>query len=306
MKNYLVTGATGLIGSHISRELLNSGNKVTGISLSGKNKYLSKIKTFENLRLIECDLSNRKELNNIPQDEYDAVIHCASMQPRKNIGYLDYHLANVLALENIIKWMLSKSVRNIIFLSTVVFLKFAKEQEIIMNEKSDVDPSNFYSLTKYTAEMLLKIYAIKEGLNAICLRLPSVFMEEQVGGIVHTYYEHAVLNKDLELYSKGRFKRNLIYIDDVVKGVLKSLKMIKSSKGYQAFIIGSKHSLSMKKIAEIIYEKVKSTGKIIPVDKEASVAGHWIFDLTKASKCLGFQPSNFENKIDLYIARMEK
>lgn len=303
--NILVTGATGLIGSRIVKGLLYRGDMVTGLSRSGKVRYSKQIVKHSAFRLIKCDLGQKQDLFcQIPQVNYDAVIHCASQQPRKGLGYTAYHQANVQAIDHLLDWMKESGIQKVISLSTVVFHAFPEHGEAAYNEKAPVDPQDFYALTKYAGEQLLKVRTNLNGFHVICLRLPSVFLEEQIGGIVHTYYEHAVEGRDLELYSGGKYKRNLVYIDDVFQGILKSLDRIDSIKGFNVFLLGSEQSWSMKEIAEYIYRKTKSSGKIIPASSDAPVKGHWVLDLTAARENLGFRPAKIEKSLDLYIDNM--
>lgn len=302
--NILVTGATGLIGSRIVRHLLKDSHEVTGLSLRGGNIDKAAAPRFS---LIACDLAGEGEiLTRLPGQAYDAVIHCASQQPREGLCYPSYHRANVTTLDLLLDWMGRYDTRNIISLSTVAFHEFSSLSEMPMDESSPVNPSNFYALSKYTAEQLLRIRAEQEGFHALCLRLPSVFIEEQKGGIVHTYYEQARSGKNVEIYGEGRYKRNLIYIDEILQGIDKGLICIRDMRGFHPLLLGGTESLSMKEIAEHIYHRLRSSGRIRLVPTEPPIPGHWIFNLSAARAKLGFEPADPRQRLNLYLENMQR
>ncbi len=301
----LITGATGLIGSRIMEYLLNRGDLITGISNSGNLENFSDKFRLTDIILLKCNLCELPNLNEIlPDAFFDVVIHCASQQPRKTLSYQKYHQGNVQILDNLLTWMRNRSIKNIIYLSTVVFLDFTENEMCLLNENCPVFPSNYYSLTKYAAERLLDIRSTTEGFNTVCLRLPSVILKEQKGGIVQTFYSHAIGNKDIELYSHGKYKRNIIHIDDIIQGVVKSLDKLNKFKHFNLFTLGSKDSLPLKTIAEYIYRKTNSTGAILPVNTPTHPKGHWAFDLTAAKQALNFIPATIYEGLDKYFLSM--
>ena len=85
MPTYLITGAIGFIGTHISKILLESGNTVIGID-SINNAYDPKIKqyrltilnTYNNFHYYPLDICNQKDLTSVENYNIAAVIHLAA------------------------------------------------------------------------------------------------------------------------------------------------------------------------------------------------------------------------------------
>lgn len=301
----LLTGCSGLVGSSLTKYLLSSGKKVIGVS---RNKPNNDVLDHPHFQYIECDLSCKEGYSKLPNlNPQDIVINCASQQPRKDLDIAAYYQINTIALDYLLQWMNEKNIKKLIHFSTVVFHKFSETIEEEINEMSLASPRNYYALSKYCGELVLKIQAeYSNNFNIVSIQLPSIIMENQIGGIIDTYYEHAINDENLELFSEGRYKRNLIHLDDILKAVELSLSKIDHLSGYNPIIIGSEDSWTMKQIAEYIFEQVNSNAKVIPVKTEAPVKGHWIFNLSKAKELIGFKPSSIKIGLDKYIAIKSK
>ena len=77
MKNFLLTGGAGYIGSHVAHMLIDEGHKVTIIDnlITGSKQIVPK-----NAKLIKCDISNEKVVTKIIQNnKFDIVMHFAGL-----------------------------------------------------------------------------------------------------------------------------------------------------------------------------------------------------------------------------------
>ena len=159
----LVTGASGLVGSHLITQLLNEGKTVRAI-------YRSSIPNFsgtDNVEWVQGDI-----LDVIALEEalvgVEQVYHCAavvSFNPKKR-GMM--HHTNVEGTANVVNACLDAKIQKLLFVSSVAALGRIREDTPInetMNWSEETNNSE-YGKTKYFAEM--EVWrGISEGLNAV-------------------------------------------------------------------------------------------------------------------------------------------
>jgi UDP-glucose 4-epimerase len=297
----LITGACGLIGKKLAI-YLSKNHDVFGVGRSICDDFEGELPFC----YYQIDLSKNNalvELKRIPKN-VDLIIHCAAQQPRMGLLYKDYKVGNLDTTRNIIEWAKSSKIKKMISFSTAAFLDLPQENTGALTEFAGVSPLNNYALSKMESEAYLKSSVKKYSLSIICFRLSSLVHEQQQGGVIYTYLNSALKNQDIEIYDQGRFMRNLIHIDSIVETIESSLDLIKNSKGFNLYNIGSKDSLTLLEIAEYIFNKTNSSGIIIPVDKVSRNSGHLNISVSKAIKDLNYNSWTSQKILDTYISNI--
>ena len=149
MKNILITGCNGYIGSCISTNLKK--NYFT-IGIDKKNYFLNK-------KIVDLDL--RLNLNNfsllkskLKDQKIDLIIHLAGQSTIDNISNIkSYNLNNINVTKNLIKISKILKINKIIFSSTAAVYK---KSDKLLKEKSYLKPNNIYGKTKLICEKLIK------------------------------------------------------------------------------------------------------------------------------------------------------
>jgi UDP-glucose 4-epimerase len=303
MNTFLVTGATGFLGSALTERLLNNGYKVIGTGRREKGFLSDEILGNENFTFLKADLSGDCS-DSLRRFNVDGIFHLASQQPSfSNLAYGDFYKGNVETALSLINFTKVKKLKFIVYTSTgSIFGRQPNEKYI--NENSRPTPTTYYGLTKYIVERLLDIELKNTETKVVIIRYPSLFGKSYSGGVVYTYYKSAKKGQNIELYSKGQRYRNLLYVRDAVDILLKVIKNVDKLERFEVFTVGSRNSLRMKEIAQIIKKLLLSDSKIIPVDKRCPTDWDVFIDISKAQRTLNFNPMTIEEGLESYTEQM--
>ena len=172
MKNFLLTGGAGYIGSHVAHTLIDEGHKVTIIDnlITGSKKIVPR-----KAKLIQCDISNKKEITKIiNNNNFDIVMHFAGLTrvdqsikfPKK---YNDY---NYKRAKIFIQTCFENDLKKIIFSSTASVYGNPKGKKVSENDK--LKPMNPYAKSKLKLEKFIIKKSKQDDIKYIILRYFNV------------------------------------------------------------------------------------------------------------------------------------
>lgn len=263
MKNILITGGAGYIGTSLTKELCNQGNAVTVIdNLSNSTKdHIDKRSFFHKI-----DLTDKKETSTfLSKKKFDHCIHLASYKSvnESNIDTAKYS-KNITMTINLLDALNKNCLKNFIFASSAAV--YGQSQKNIILESQPTIPINFYGETKLINEKLINWYSKAYNFNSIILRYFNVAGKSDIN-----YYEDKpenllpIIQKKVESKSTidvfggnyttkdGTCIRDYIHINDVVIANIKSINLNKST----TLNIGSSIGYS---VLDIIKEFSKQLG----------------------------------------------
>ena len=259
MKNILVTGGTGFIGSHTCFSLLSEGYNVYAIdSLVNSSKksllYIEEIFRSKDidisnkLRFFEGDIRKKDFINYIfktalkEKKPINGVIHFAGLKAvaESVIDPFKYWENNLVGSFNLIKSMSENNCTTIVFSSSATV--YGNTSDSLIEESSKIKPINPYGSTKYAVENLLNdIYSSKKGswriailryFNTIGAHSSSLIGEnplEKPNNIFPLIINAAYEQKNLKVFCKdwpthdGTCIRDYIHIMDLADGHIKAL-----------------------------------------------------------------------------------
>lgn len=159
----LVTGATGLVGSHLLQALLNKGEKVRAL-------YRSIIPTMPNAEKVDWvkgDILDVLSLEEAMQG-VQQVYHCAAVVSFHPSQKKNLHHVNIEGTANVVNAALDAGISKMVFMSSVAALGRIRE-DVMIDETMNWTPetsNSEYGKSKYMAEM--EVWrGIGEGLNAV-------------------------------------------------------------------------------------------------------------------------------------------
>ena len=203
----LLTGATGIVGSHVLIELLKKGEKVRVLKRAGSStqaidqllKYhqLSK-NSFE---IVDGDINDLVSLSDASED-CESIYHCAAMVSFNPADADKLHKANVVGTKNVVDTCLAKSIKTLAYVSSTAAIGgqlingMQNESSEWVSDKGKSD----YTLSKRYAEMEAWRGA-QEGLNVAIVNPAVIIGPGKWGQSSTTLFQSA--KKGLKVYSSG-------------------------------------------------------------------------------------------------------
>jgi UDP-glucose 4-epimerase len=229
MKNYLVTGGAGFIGSHLIKKLLKMGHRVTTIDnlTTGFRKNIPKYVKF-----LKADCGEPKVYQILKKEKFDAIFHIAG-QSSGEISFDDpvYDIkSNTISTILLIEYALKTNCKRIIFASTMSV--YGSKEDKPVKEIDDALPESFYGNSKLASENYLRIYE-KYGIKHTSLRLFNVYgpgqnMDNFRQGMVSIFMSQLINKNKINVKGSPYRYRDFIYIDDVIEYFVRCLKNNKS------------------------------------------------------------------------------
>ncbi len=275
IKNILITGGAGYIGSHISEILIKNKKNVfivDNLSTGYKKLINKKAKFFK-----ENILNVKKIHKIIKQNQIDSIIHLAAVlsvgesqkKPKK------YKRINVEGTKNLLLAVKKTKVRNLVFSSTCAVYK---DGLIKVNENSKLKPTNIYGKTKLRGENIIQSFSKKNSLNYGILRFFNVAGSSPSGKIGQINKgDQLFKNLSLELNKRkpvfkiygtnyktkdGTCIRDYIHVSDIAEIHFKVLNKIDKVKKSKILNCGYSKGVS---VNEVIQEFSKHTSKKIKI-----------------------------------------
>jgi nucleoside-diphosphate-sugar epimerase len=235
-----ITGATGLLGSHLIKKLLQQNKKIKAL-------YRSEIPfTHSNIEWIKGDLFDTVLLEEVLYD-VDEVYHCAgkvSFNPKEKKQLFK---TNVEGTANIVNACLITGVKKLLHVSSVSAIGKLRRNVIITEEMqwSEDTSNSVYGESKYLAEM--EVWrGIAEGLNAVMVN-PTIILGAADWNSSSTELFKTVY-KEFPYYSEG--VTGFVDVDDVVNAMI---ALMESDVCAERFII-SAENISYKELFDMIAE----------------------------------------------------
>ena len=212
MRNILITGINGFIGSYLARRLLEERYNIIGVSREDKCRLSEKIK------YIKADITDFTAINSI-FDTYtiDCVIHLAAIVHKKSndLSYEAYYDVNYLASKNIFERCLEKNVKKVIFSSTIEV--YGNNKESIVTENAKCMPKTIYGKTKLLAEDTAKLLLGRSSTDFAIMRFAPVYAKDFLLNIYNRIY---LIHRKIAYYFKdGSYTFNFCSINNILEFV---------------------------------------------------------------------------------------
>lgn len=314
MKNVLVTGGAGYIGSHTCLELLENGYGVVVIdNLCNSNpESLNRVQklTGKTLKFYEGDVRDEALLKKIfAENEISCVIHFAGLKAvgesvAKPWEYYDNNLNTTLVLTKVMKEV---GMKNIIFSSSATV--YTADNEMPLRETSRTGGcTNPYGWTKYMTEQILSgishadpewsvvllryfnpIGAHKSGLIGEDPRgIPNNLMPYITQVAIGRREKLSVYGNDYDTHD-GTGVRDYIHVVDLAKGHVAAVKYVTEHQGCEVFNLGTGTGYSVLDMVHTFMEVNHVNVPYVITDRRPGDIATCYSDASKAEKELGWK-----------------
>jgi len=315
----LVTGAAGLIGSHLCDELLSIGCEVVGVdNLSyGNLDNLKESLSFDKFKFIELDCTEdfwRLSKTCICEVSCDCdlsgfhyVFHLASYKKtypkvefENKVTSSDVMINNSRMIEMILDFCKLDGTRLIFTSTSDVYGNHEtfREEDVVSISKTDVERQS-YSLVKLFEEQVLLNSHSQGDIDVSIARIFGCFSERSnkkwSGGHIPLFIDRAQKNEDIVIHGDGQQTRSMAYVGDIVSGLVSVMDNFDVCNG-DIINIGSDEEMTVLKHAQIIKFMTGSESNIIFIDEEKAHGKYKDIrrrkpSLEKSKNLIGYAPN---------------
>lgn len=309
MQTYLVTGAAGFIGSHLSEALLRRGDRVVGFdNLNAyydpriKRRNLAQLAIHAGFSFVEGDLREKQAVDAVFEAQaFDAVIHLAAMAGVRPsiVDPVLYTEVNLTGTTLLLEGMRHSGCRRLQFGSSSSV--YGGCTEIPFRESFVADrPVSPYAATKRAGEVLCHAYHHLFGFAIACLRFFTVYGPRQRPEMaIHQFTRLIDEGRPIPFFGDGSSRRDYTFVGDIVDGVVRSLD---KTTGFEVYNLGGSHTVSLKELVELIEARV---GKPAILDRRPDQPGDVPItsaDVSKAEREIGYRPqTGIEQGLDRFM-----
>ena len=254
MNKILITGGAGYIGSKLSTKLVELGYEVTVLDiLKFSSKSINHLFSKDNFKFIKGDVRNKKLINKLLKKNQFiiplAALVGAPLCEKNKKEAISVNLNSIKYLTNSIK-----KKNKIIYLTTNSGYGVGEKNKYC-DENSILKPISLYGRTKVQAEE-----SVMRCTNAVAFRLATVFgysYRMRTDLLVNNFVYKSYIEKKLTIY-EPHFRRNYIHIDDVVNGIIFTIKNFNKLKSNIYNLGLSSANLTKHMLAKKIKRKIKN------------------------------------------------
>ena len=290
--NIVLTGGSGFIGSHLSKELLKNGeNKLIVVDnlLTGNLDNIQDLLDHENVTFIQHDVQDHIEID----EKVDYVFHLASAA--SPVAYTENPVNTLKAgsLGTINTLGLARKHGAEYFLASTSEV-YGDPLITPQNEEywGNVNPNgerSMYDEAKRFAEAATATYARSYGIKTKIIRIFNTYgpnMQLNDGRVVTNLIVQALNDEDLTIYGDGSQTRSFSYVSDTVAGIIAMMQ----SNHYEVFNIGNPYEMTVKELAETILKLTNSKSEIIYKPLPNDDPQQRRPDISKAKEKLNWEP----------------
>jgi UDP-glucose 4-epimerase len=324
MSAILVTGGMGVIGSWVTRQLIDQGVKVVTY-----DSHLDTALTKDIIDQFDCVVGDVLDLPKLIQTikhyGVERVIHMAGLStpPLEANPFMGYRV-NVDGAVNVFEASRLTDVKRVVAISSKSVYdrpssEYGHPTYKPVDEEYPKAPTMIYGATKFFIENMGLAYNRIYGLDVICLRFggtygPAKQTRRAVGGIsgpgAHDAFskiiEAGMLGQSLNIPSGGDQLDDIVYHKDVANGVV--LACFAENLEHRVFQIGTGKGVTLRQLAEIVNKLFpKAKIEVGPGLSTSTTQNPCILNIERAHREFGYSPQyDLEKGVRDYIAEMRR
>ncbi len=316
MSKYLVTGAAGFIGSHLSGKLLDRGDEVIGIDNLNdyydptlKQARLDRLTPREGFRNVKMNLEDREDIYALFDEVNPDVVVNLAAQAGVRYSLTNPHAyidSNIVGFTNILEACRHHETKHLVYASSSSVYGTNKKMPFSVHHSVD-HPVSLYAASKKANELMAHTYSHLYGLPTTGLRFFTVYGPWGRPDMALFLFTKAILeDRPIDVFNFGKMKRDFTYVDDIVEGVIRVSDKVpqpnpdwseddsdpgSSAAPYKLYNIGNNEPVELMYMIETIEKCLGKTAEknmmpIQPGDVPATYA-----DVDDLIRDVGFRPA---------------
>ena len=293
----LVTGAAGFIGFHLSKKLLEMGERVVGVDnlnsyydVNLKKARLEILKSNNNFGFYKEDIQNLDALKDIFRQRQVKIICNLAAQAgvRHSLKHpFSYQKSNLEGFLNLLELARKYKVNNFIYASSSSIYGNNKNIPFSVDDRVDT-PISLYAATKKANELIAHAYSHLYQIPCTGLRYFTVYGPWGRPDMALFLFTDAILKgMPINVYNYGRMKRDFTYIDDIIEGTIAALNR---PVPYEVFNLGNSDSVHLLDFIRILEEELGQEAEKNMMPMQPGDVAETAADIQKSRKLLGFNP----------------
>lgn len=264
MKNYLITGATGYIGSMLVK-FINKMEKEARITAFVRDKEKAKNMLPSEVQIIEADLTDKAKAVS-SKGSCDYIIHCASVTASSEMITHPVEVTEsiVNTTQNILELARLCRIKSMVYLSSMEIYgsivsqhgQRVTEEEASWGRVDLLASRSCYPLGKRMAENICYSYFKEYGVPVKIARLAQTFGEGVLPSDQRVFAQFARAVKegsDIILHTQGHSIGNYCGIHDAISGIMTILEKGINGEAYN--VVNEANTMTIRKMAELVAEK---------------------------------------------------
>ena len=311
MRNILITGGAGFIGSHLVDRLLDEGDWRLTVVDDFNDFYDPAIKSENvrlqldnpNYKLFRVDIRNRAELEKVFADtEFDCIVHLAAragVRPSLQQPLL-YAETNINGTMNLLELARSNEVKQFVFGSSSSVYGINAKVPFVEDDPIR-QPISPYAATKAAGELLCHTYSHLYGIRCVCLRFFTVYGPRQRPDLaIHKFAGLITEGKPIPVFGDGTTRRDYTYIDDIISGVRSAIDY--GASDYEVINLGESRTVELRELISLLEKELGAEAKIDRQPLQPGDVPQTFADVTKARRLLGYNPqTQIEEGIQRFV-----
>jgi UDP-glucuronate 4-epimerase len=299
MKNVLVTGGAGFIGSHLVGRLLSEGMWRVSVVDDFNDFYDPTVKRRnvgrhagrEDFRVYEADVRDRAALEEIFKGtRFDCIVHLAAragVRPSLVEPVL-YAETNINGTLNLLELAREQGTRQFVFGSSSSV--YGENEKVPFAEDDPIfKPISPYAATKAAGELLCHTYSHLFGLRCVALRFFTVYGARQRPDLaIHKFARLISKGRPIPVFGDGTTRRDYTYVDDIIAGVRAAMDY--EASVYEVINLGESRTVELRELIGLLE---KELGREAIIDRQPTQPGdvpQTFADISKARRLLGYDP----------------
>ena len=293
MAQFLVTGGSGFIGSHLCRKLLGEGHGVRVLDnlSSGKRANLSDV--AGDIDFHEADLRDEGVVQRAVKGVEYILHHAAVASVQTSVEEpLKEQQINSVGTLNLLEAARQAGVRRVVFAASAA--AYGNDPRVPKREDMRPTPESPYAISKLAGEYYCGVYDRLYGLETVCLRYFNVYGPRQdpaspYSGVISIFAKRMLNGLIPLVHGDGLQTRDFVSVYDVVAANMLA-HQVESARG-QVYNIGSGRRSSLMDLLTALNSVLSSDIQAEFVEARAGDVRDSLADISKAQSDLGYRPS---------------